>query len=409
MALQPFRFVHASDLRLDLPPQGLLEIPPDWESILRDAAFLAAERVFDTALAAEVDALLLAGDVFLPEASGLRGPLFLIEQFERLAEQHIQVFWSGGAIDPPEAWPSPLKLPANVVSFPRGAPTQHDIRRRDLLLASIVGCSRDPNVTLKPSDFAGDDETCTIALINGQITAEQLAGISVDYWALGGNTRREALALKSRVAQYSGSPQGRAPDDDGAHGCLLVEVPADGPIQSTFESTDVLRWYTPRVSVEPHTTREQLEQALRTRLQGLLNEAGGCHLLVNWTISGDGPLCRQIRRGRLGEELLDHLRNEFRGRGPRVWSNALEVEPPARFAAARYQEQTIQGDFLRQVRGHQEQESLPLNLSAYLEGVPPHELAAHFVTRLDAERRQRVLRSAAALGRDLLGEEEVDA
>ena len=53
-------------------------------------------------------------------AAGPRGPLFLAEQFARLAQREIGVYLAGSPIDPLDAWPPAIKPPPNVHFFPRG-------------------------------------------------------------------------------------------------------------------------------------------------------------------------------------------------------------------------------------------------------------------------------------------------
>ncbi len=121
MSNQPFRFVHASDFHLELPPQGVAEVPDHLRELFLESAYWAAERVFETVLAEEAEFLILAGDVLDPQKTGPRGPIFLIDQFERLAEREIAVYWASGRVDPADAWPPALKLPGNVHLFPRGS------------------------------------------------------------------------------------------------------------------------------------------------------------------------------------------------------------------------------------------------------------------------------------------------
>ena len=52
----------------------------------------SAAGVFETALAEKVDFVVLSGDLLHSRHAGPRGPLFLIEQFERLAERNIAVY-----------------------------------------------------------------------------------------------------------------------------------------------------------------------------------------------------------------------------------------------------------------------------------------------------------------------------
>lgn len=407
MANRPFRFVHASDLHLELPPQGLLEIPDHLHDTLRDAAYLAAEKIFDLVLSTEADFLILSGDVLKAEWTGLRGPLFLLEQFERLAERDVLVYWAGGKVDPPEAWPQGMRLPDNVHVFPRGRPSEVTVWRDDCAVASIVGCSRAARRGIRAADFiCHKGELFSMAVIHGKAAADKLLPYPVHYWALGGEHRRNTLFNKPHLAQCPGTPQGRTAEDDGAHGCWVVQVDAGGQPQPAFEATDVIRWFNPRIGVEENATRDDLEKSLRERVKTLREEAKGTGLLVNWIITGDGPLARELRRGGLAQELTQWLRAEFGQESPAVWTNSILAEPPARFPAARYEEATILGDFLRQVRTCQEDLTVPVNLRSLLKGRHSGERAAAALTKQTPADRQRLLREVAALGADLLSGEE---
>ena len=120
MTQRPFRFIHASDLHLERPLSGVAEVPDTLREAFLDAPYLAAERLFENALAEQVDFVVLAGDVLHAEITGPRGPLFLVSQFERLRQRGIRVYWAGGQVDPPEAWPAVIRLPDNVHYFPHG-------------------------------------------------------------------------------------------------------------------------------------------------------------------------------------------------------------------------------------------------------------------------------------------------
>src|SRR5262245_59140802 len=117
MSQRAFRFLHASDLHLERPPSGLALAPEHLRPTLLETPYLAAERVFDIALNEQVDFVVLSGDVVHLESAGPRALVFLAEQFQRLAERDIQVYWAGGNVDPPESWPAALHLPSNVHRF----------------------------------------------------------------------------------------------------------------------------------------------------------------------------------------------------------------------------------------------------------------------------------------------------
>ena len=120
MSTCPFRFIHASDFHLERPLMGVADVPDHLRELFLEAPYKAARQVFDAALAEDANFVVLSGGIVVPSDTGPRGPLLLAEQFARLAERGIGVYWAGSPIDPPEAWPAAVKLPPNVHFFPRG-------------------------------------------------------------------------------------------------------------------------------------------------------------------------------------------------------------------------------------------------------------------------------------------------
>src|SRR5688572_19005640 len=117
---QPLRLVHASDFHLELPLYGLAEIPDHLRELLIEAPYSAAKQVFETALAEDVDAVLLAGDLLHVDRAGPPAIVLLLDQFARLGERKIPIYWAGGTVDTPDSWPRSVVLPENVHVFPVG-------------------------------------------------------------------------------------------------------------------------------------------------------------------------------------------------------------------------------------------------------------------------------------------------
>ncbi|MCZ6622484.1 MAG: metallophosphoesterase, partial [Deltaproteobacteria bacterium] len=84
-----FQFVHTADLHLDSPFQGLSEVVPALQSVLREATFQAFEGIIDLCINREVNFLLIAGDIHDASDRSLRALTRLRHGFERLAEHHI--------------------------------------------------------------------------------------------------------------------------------------------------------------------------------------------------------------------------------------------------------------------------------------------------------------------------------
>jgi len=407
MSSWPFRFVHAADFHLELPAFGVSDCPDHLRDLFIESPYLAAERVFETALSEEAEFVVLSGDLLDPKRTGPRGLLFLAEQFGRLAERGIPVYWAGGRVDPPEAWPSAIRLPDNVHVFPQGRPEEHVYERDAVPLARVIGASRGRARGLRASDFEPDPAGLfSIAVVHGAAEAETLRRRGIDYWALGGSHARHTLFSSPHVAHYPGSPQGRQPEECGPHGCTLVQVDPGRQARTTLVPTDVMRWQAERIVVEETTTRDDLETLLNERMRSLVETAPGMDLLVSWTILGSGPLLAELRHGPLAAELLGVLRAQYGFGPPAAWSISLSVEPTAVLPPEWYEQHTIRGDFLRQLRHHQVNPSEPLGLDAYLADGHLAGTLESVAEIADVPTRERVLREAAMLGVDLLSGEE---
>jgi hypothetical protein len=429
MSGRPLRFVHASDFHLEMPLQGVVEVPEHLREAFCDAPYTAARRVFDAVLAEEAQFLVLSGDLLDPGRAGLRGPLFLVEQFSRLAEHGIAVYWAGGEVDPPEAWPSTFPLPQNVHLFPRGRTGQFVHAPDGAPLVRLVGQSRDGPRPLRPERFEPDPAgLTTIGVANGNIEAAVLPDRGICYWALGGRPDRATLpnvsgtlcvppgyplagdgtrsvpdTLSPTVVHWPGSPQGRRPSETGIHGCTLVELDENGRARTSLLPTDVIRWLDERLAVDENAGRKDIEAALHQRMHALREAVPKIDLLVGWTLAGSGPLAAELRHGPLAAELLAGLRNEYGSATPAAWSVSLEAEPAEALPASLYEQETILGDFLRGLRQYEVNPAEPLELETYLAETHVAGALAAAVSIPDDEARRRVLREAARLGAELLG------
>ncbi|MEX2120497.1 MAG: hypothetical protein WD847_12955 [Pirellulales bacterium] len=419
----PFRFIHASDFHLERPLFGLAAVPEHLRELFVDAPYLAARRVFDAALAEEVDFMVLAGDLAEPEMAGPGGPLFLVEQFKRLQERGIAVYWAGGQVDPPEAWPASIALPDNVRVFSRQRPEEVVHHRDGERLARLVGFSRRRGHKIRPGDFWPDSKgPFSIALTYGTGDNAALAARGIDYWALGGRHTQDTHHDGRCLLHYPGTVQGREPAEPGPRGCTLVQV-IEGPPQLRQVPCDVVRWLDEAVEVDETTTADALRQMLGRRLQSLAAATPGLDLLVSWTADGGGKLLDELGRGTLAARLLAGLNEEFGRRRPAVFSTRLAVAPLREWPADWCEQDTILGDFVRTVRrlvphrkaaaGGSSSEAPMLDLvelSAGLENLLSERHRAGTLAdgvRLgDEKTRRRVLAKAAALGADLLRGEE---
>lgn len=406
MAQQPLRLVHSSDLRIDRPLYGLTEASEELRRLMRDAPLEAAERVFDTALSENADALLLAGDILDARRASPRVVSFLLNQFSRLEKRGIQVFWAGGLLDPPDGWPRTERLPDNVVVFPTSRVESHELRRDGKVIANLQGVSRAGDREVDASGFRRDAHgKFTVGVAYGTSDAPGKEGDRVDYMALGGRSRRATVDHEPGVAHYAGSPQGRSPVEPGPSGCTVVQVDEAGKAKTRFIATDVVRWQEETIEFTAGTTDEQLQTRLRERLDKIRGKAQGVHQLIAWRLEGVGPLIARLRADGLAGELLADLQKQAGREKPLCWTYAVDC--PSRYEPPHEQldQETILGDLLRQVQVLGRSEAFVLDLGGMLPKPLPDPALASMATIDGADARNDLFNRAAKLGVALMTEE----
>ncbi len=91
------RFIHAADLHLDT---AFVARSEEVRTRLRQASRDALRRLVDLALSEEVDAVLLAGDLFDGDRISFQTERLLAAEVSRLAEASIPVVYATGNHDP---------------------------------------------------------------------------------------------------------------------------------------------------------------------------------------------------------------------------------------------------------------------------------------------------------------------
>ena len=394
------RFLHAGAFRLDEPLDGLSETPAEWIDLLADAPYMAARQVFATALAEEVDFVVLAGRLLDPHRAGPRGMAFLLEQLDQLAAQQIAVYWASADADHWDHWPDGCELPENVHVFPLGHTEEVEHMRGDEKLATIVGRSGESKNLIKGADFLGDHGRYTVAVASGRPDRKALTRHSADYWALGANASRETFFSKPRHAHDAGSPQGRSEAEAGAHGCTLVRV-ANGRTTLSPIACDAVRWSHIRIEAPRPATIDSLESAMDEHAKRLVVDADRPQLVV-WDVEGIERLEGASRDGRWRRELASRLRRKHAVGDSGVWTvrvdAAIPDEPPEQWLA----ENTMLGDFLRELQEYSFRSSDEKTLRAHLVELGISNEIHEYCDLGDKEERQRVIREASKLGADLL-------
>src|SRR5688572_4138274 len=320
--MESLRFIHAADLHLDSPFRGLANTSTKLRDELQAATLGAFERIVDHTIESKADFLVLAGDLYDSKDRSLRALVAFRRQMERLAERDISVYIVHGNHDPLNGWGSEFQLPPNVTTF-SGKTDSEPFVRHGRLLATVTGVSYTrERVTdnLAISFHRTEEAPYSVAVLHANVgshtghadyapaTLDDLAATGFDYWALGHVHTRSILATQPSTVVYPGNPQGRNARECGPRGCYQVDVDIHGRSHLQFVETNLVRWAHIEVSIREESRIDALMNTLQERAQTAAAEFEG-QTVLRCTLTGNGPLHRDLQREGMSEELREDLQS----------------------------------------------------------------------------------------------------
>jgi exonuclease SbcD len=333
------RFVHAADLHLDAPFQG---IAADDERIgreLAEATYEAWRRVVDLAIAREVDFVVLAGDAYNSSDRSLRAQLRFREQVTRLDVASIPVVLVQGNHDPASGWSAGLRLPASVRVLSSTAVERFEVVRDGDFVCACYGRSfaKAAEVANLASGYRREpSDAIAIGVLHANVggdpdydpyapcTLDDLRSGGMDYWALGHVHRHEVLS-EDPYAVYAGSPQGLNPKETGAHGCCVVEVARSGVVSLEHVDLAPVAWAELSLDAGDVSDVEGVESLIADACEGLRASAGR-PVVARLTLAGRTPAHGALARpGAIGH-LHESIRAEEASATPWVWVDRLVDE-----------------------------------------------------------------------------------
>ena len=165
-----------------------------------------------------------------------------------------------------------------------------------------------------------------------------LANTPMDYWALGHVHTRQVLRQEHPAVIYSGTPQGRSPEETGARGVYLVEVDGHGTPHIEFRPMDLVRWETLEVDIAGMEAEQELLDAIISQAGSSLERSGGRPLVTRLTLTGQGPLHRWLHRPDTASAILGNLNDQYAHSRPWLWCERIQLDT----APQVYREQVAQ-------------------------------------------------------------------
>jgi DNA repair exonuclease SbcCD nuclease subunit len=338
--MKPFRFIHAADLHLDAQFRGLSVDSPELGEQLRKSTFSAFENLVELCLQAQVDFLLVAGDVYNQQDRSLRAQLRFRDGLARLSERGICVYVVHGNHDPLGTFARSIKWPENVYFFESDAPSFLTFAKEGQEAAIIHGAShlRSRETRNLASKFSREErDIFQIGLLHCNLTRNtghepyapcamnDLLKGGIDYWALG-HVHEAGILAENPYIVYSGNIQGLDITETEPKGCYLAQVNSTGSVELSFHALDVVRWVELEIDIESLKSVDQLEEAICTRIEDIQKNEGQKALVCRIRVLGRGPLHEQIQDEQVQDDLLQLLRENFAAVEPFVWIKDIGLE-----------------------------------------------------------------------------------
>lgn len=242
MPFEPQRFIHAANVRLDVPVSVHFseQLTDELRHALEDATLTTFDSVVERCISLKVDFLLLSGNVF-PEADrSLRARLTLLGGFRRLSEKKIRVFVIPGDADPPEAWRAIPELPDNVTICFASNPEPEFLARNDRIITAVTA-----------SMWYGDTDAFGIRVISRSEDGIEPLRIGVVSRAKFEESRRMAALTSSGEDDFLNLT---GDDDEDEDDCVAIEPPSRSDnlqrLQTTAEYEAEFRDFIEQLMIE---------------------------------------------------------------------------------------------------------------------------------------------------------------
>jgi predicted phosphodiesterase len=337
MSSQTFRFVHAADLHLDAPVQGLRRASTAITHALGHAPLTAWDALVQLTIDENAAFLLLAGDICDGSERAIPAQLRLVEGLQRLSTHGIRTFIVRGPADPPDRWTAIHRWPDGVHLFSAHGPESVAVTTASGCAATIhgLGYSTDRSANRLARFRRGAESGIHIALVHEGLRAgdaqanralSDMQASGIDYWALGHDHKYRQLTETRPWIVYPGTLQGRGlkADETGPKGAVVVTV-TDGAITSaSHRPLDAVRIVRTQLDASTLVGPTDFRVALSAQSMRLRSEHPARTIVTACDVVGRRPAWMGVQTAdSIWDRLLEDIRKEENGAGTPVWWDSL--------------------------------------------------------------------------------------
>ena len=333
-----FSFIHAADLHLGSPFQGLALKDAAVASVFVEASRKAFSTLVGLAIEKQVDFFLIAGDVYDGDWKDNKIGLFFNREMARLERAGIPVYLLRGNHDAASVITKTITLPSNVHEFPTNKPGSVKLEALQVALHGQGFAERSANDNLALAYPAPVSGWFNIGILHTSLTGREphapyapcsvddLRSRGYDYWALGHVHDYEVVASDPLVI-FPGNLQGRSIRERGAKGAVLVTV-EEGRISHERLIVDEARFGQVDISVDPEDDQAAILRRVELAVQPLADDMAGRMMALRVRLSGITPLQGAIAANR--QQWRDEVEAACHRVHEDIWLEKLELrlDPP---------------------------------------------------------------------------------
>lgn len=303
-----FRFIHTADLHLDSPLRSLALRDADLAELIAEASRAALRGIIDLCLSEQVDALVIAGDLYDGRQTSMKTARYLVAELARLEQAGIRTFVIRGNHDAESQITREMTFPPGVHVF--GARAGMEMMEKDHQRIALHGLSfRDRHApeSLLPHYRPPAPDALNIGVmhtsLNGAAGHDRYAPCALadlqasgfDYWALG-HIHKAAHYPGAAHVVMPGIPQGRDIGEPGAGSVTLVTWREDGGIETEARIVAQAAFVPVDVDVTGLHDWHDLRGAVERALAGARLPVP--HLVARLRLTGDTALAPRLLRDR---------------------------------------------------------------------------------------------------------------
>lgn len=335
-----FSFVHTADIHLDSPLKSLALRNPDLAEMVAGATRRTLSRIIDLCLAEQVQALLIAGDLYDGAQTSMKTAGFLARELARLDAAGIECFIIRGNHDAASRITRELLLPGSVHVFAgRAGVEEREWNGQPVAIHGISFAKPHAPDSLLDRFGAPRAGAFNIGMLHTSLggspghdpyapcSLAELQASGFDYWALGHIHKRAKYEGQTTVVM-PGIPQGRDMGEEGEKSVTLVRVDGD-QVTTEARALAVARFDRLEVPCDGLTDWADLVRRLKSALRAV--DPGDMQHILRPVLTGVTPLT--WRAGRDHDLLLAEAQSEAEGLDG-LWIDKLVLELRAEGDAA---------------------------------------------------------------------------